>query len=116
MEDIGSKMQELLSDPESMQQLSELAAMLQGETSGEPAASRQAAQTAPPLFDPQMLLHLTELLQTQQAPDKNTTLLLALKPHLGQRRQQRTDQAVKFLRLYGLWKAAKQSGMLRDLL
>jgi hypothetical protein len=113
MDDLGSRMQELLSDPESMQQLSELAAMLQGESGEAPKPQENAAGAA--LFDPKLLMHLTQLMQTQQ-PDKNAALLLALKPHLGQRRQQRTDQAIRLLRLYGLWKAAKQSGMLHDLI
>ena len=114
MDDLSSKMQELLSDPESMQQLSELAAMLQGETSGTSAPPQDAPGAE--LFDPKLLLRLTELMQSQKAPDANAALLLALKPHLGQRRQQRTDQAIRLLRLYGLWKAARQSGMLHDLI
>ncbi len=112
-DDLGSKMQELLSDPESMQQISELAAMLQGGSGEDDAPQPSAAGST--AFDPKLLLHLSQLMQTQQ-PDQNAALLLALKPHLGQRRQQRTDQAVKLLRLYGLWKAAKQSGMLHDLI
>ncbi len=112
MDDLAGKMQELLSDPESMQQLSELASMLQGGDAN-PAVK---PNPVPGGFDPAMLMRLSELMQTQQAPDRNTTLLLALKPYLGERRQYRTDKAVKLLRLYSLWKAAKQSGMLNDLI
>ena len=63
-----------------------------------------------------MLTKLTGLMQTQSTPDKNAALLLALKPHLGERRQLRVDKAVKLLRLYTLWKTAQASGMLKDLL
>ena len=113
MDDLTGKMQELLSDPESMRQISELAAMLQGE-SGVP--NPPAAQDAVGGLDPGMLMKLGELMQTQNQPDKNAALLLALKPHLGERRQLRVDKAVKLLRLYSMWKAAQQSGMLRDLI
>jgi hypothetical protein len=115
MDDLTGKMQALLSDPESMQQLSELAAMLQGsaEPNGEPPAPPDPGLGG---LDPKLLLRLSELMQTQQTPDQNTALLLALKPYLGERRQYRTDKAIRLLRLYSLWKTAKQTGMLHDLI
>lgn len=112
MDDFSAKLQSLLSDPESMQQLSELSSMLQGEQPHEGAES--AGSPLP--FDPAMLTKLTGLMQTQSTPDKNAALLLALKPHLGERRQLRVDKAVKLLRLYSMWKTAQASGMLKDLL
>lgn len=115
MEDLTGKMQALLSDPESVQQLSELAAMFQGGGGSDAAASAPALPESGGL-DPRVLMRLSELMQTQQKPDRNTALLLALKPYLGERRQSRTDKAVRLLRLYGLWKAAQQSGMLKDLI
>ena len=87
--------------------------MLQGESR---AAEPPAAPDAAGGFDPGMLLKLGELMKTRNEPDKNTALLLALKPHLGERRQLRVDKAVKLLRLYSMWKAAQQSGMLHDLI
>lgn len=117
MEDLSGKISELLSDPESMQQISELAAMLQGNAAEQPPAPVSTpAPAEPPLFDPAMLMRLGELMQSSSQPDQNAALLLALKPHLGQRRQVRVDKAVKLLRLYGLWKAAQRSGMLQDLI
>ena len=113
MDDLTSKMQELLSDPESMKQISELAAMLKEESN---AADPPAAPDAGGGFDPGMLMKLGELMQSRSQPDKNTALLLALKPHLGERRQLRVDKAVKLLRLYSMWRAAQQSGMLHDLI
>jgi hypothetical protein len=115
MEDLTGKMQELLSDPESMQQLSELAAMLQGSGSGDAGHSASPAPEGSGL-DPALLMRLSQLMQTQQEPDKNTQLLLALKPYLGERRQSRTDKAIRLLRLYSLWKTAQRSGMLHDLI
>ena len=45
-----------------------------------------------------------------------TALLLALRPHVSQERQQRIDRAVKLLRLYTMWSILKESGLLQDLI
>ncbi|MBR2086158.1 MAG: hypothetical protein IJ906_03310 [Oscillospiraceae bacterium] len=116
MDDLTGKMQALLSDPESMQQLSELAAMFQGGTSTPESAAPAPTDGSTGGFDPQLLMRLSQLMQSQQEPDQNTALLLALKPYLGQRRQYRTDKAIRLLRLYSLWKIARQTGMLNDLI
>lgn len=118
MDDLSGKLQELLSDPESMQQISELAAMLQGgsEPQGDTAAPSVPAASGGELFDPALLMKLSELFRTQNQPDNNAALLLALKPHLGAQRQLRVDKAVRLLRLYRIWKTAKASGMLENLL
>lgn len=117
MDDLNGKIQELLSDPESMQQISELAAMFQG---GGDAGAQPTVPAAPSpggeLFDPAMLMKLSELMRTQSQPDNNAALLLALKPHLGAQRQSRVDKALRLLRLYSMWKAAKASGMLENLI
>lgn len=115
MDDLSGKIQELLSDPESMQQISELASMLQGNAAAPDGDPAPAAQDGA-LFDPKLLMRLGELMQSHRQPDQNAALLLALRPHLGERRQIRVDKAVRFLRLYSIWKAAQQSGMLHDLL
>ena len=111
MDDLTSKMQELLSDPESMQQISELAAMLQGESS---ASNPPAVPDAAGGFDPGMLLKLGELMRTQNQPDKNAALLLALKPHLGEEKQKKVDKAIKLMKLIAVWSIAKDSGLLQE--
>ncbi len=118
MDDLSGKIGEILSDPDSMRELSELAAMFRNETGSPPAESNTppANPAAGELFDPAMLAKLGTLMQSQQQPDKNAALLLALKPHLGERRRLRVDKAIKLMRLYALWKTAQQSGMLQDLI
>ncbi len=115
MEDLLAKMQEMLSDPESMKQISELAQMFQ---SGE--APEQTPEASPPEvntsdFNPNLLLKAGELLHQQQN-DKNMNLLLALRPHLGQPRQEKLDKAVKILKLWHIWKQLQASGILQNLL
>ena len=109
MEDLFGKMQELMSDPESMKQLNELAQMFKQESLGsdgtalhsDEGASEPQTEGFP--FDPAMLMQLGELLNASGAPDPNTGLLLALRPHLRQERQEKVDRAVKMLRLLTVW-------------
>ena len=48
--------------------------------------------------------------------DKNTELLMALKPHLREERQIKVDKAVKMLKLMTVWNTAKESGLLNDII
>ncbi len=114
------KMQSLLSDPESMQQIAELARMMQSET-GTDAVNPSPAPSAEPTdsgfsFDPMLLLKIGELMQTAQTPDKNTALLRALRPHLREERQEKVDRAIKLLQLLAVWGTLRDSGLLQQLL
>ncbi len=127
MEDLFGKMQALLSDPESMQQISELAQMLQGEVNDTSAASCTEPQKPEPAdgasdcggglpFDPMLLLKLGEIWSSAQNHDENTALLLALRPHLKAERREKVDRAVKLLQLMSVFGSLKESGMLQQLL
>jgi hypothetical protein len=48
--------------------------------------------------------------------DKNSELLLALKPHLSAERQQKVDKAIKLLKLIAVWNMAKESGLLDNII
>ena len=48
--------------------------------------------------------------------DDRTRLLLALRPHLSEPRQQKVDTAVKILRVIDLLPALRESGLLGKLL
>ena len=113
MEDLQDKLRELLADPESMQQLSELAGMLTGEAQEAPDAAPAAPADLP---DMGKLLKMGQLLAQHDTPDPDAALLMALRPHLGQRRQERVDKAVRLLRLWRLWQTLQESGMLGELL
>ena len=47
--------------------------------------------------------------------DKNSELIMALKPHLSPEKQEKADKAVKFMKMFALWETLKSSGMLKDL-
>ncbi len=123
MADMLGKMGELRSDPESLQQLQELAQMLQQDSGAEETAQAASSQKASEDsgnadggFDMSMLLRVQELMGAMQNNDADAQLLLALRPHLKKSRQRKVDQAVKLLKLYAVFSAVKENGMLKDFL
>ena len=119
LDDITEKIQSLLSDEESMNQIKELASMLSG------GADFSAATEDPEAFggtdgaensnggiNP---LALIQLLGAASADDKDCGLLIALRPHLSAEKQRRLDKAVKLLKLYNIFVTMRENGMLNDL-
>ncbi|MCR5110616.1 MAG: hypothetical protein K6B38_06860 [Ruminococcus sp.] len=106
MDDVMGKLGELLSDEESVRQLSELAQMMNDGTD-EPIGGSP---------DMSGLVKLSGLIGTMNSEDSNTQLLMALRPHLKVERQERVDRAVKLMKLIAVWNAAKESGLLNDIL
>lgn len=122
MEKIG----ELLSDEESVKQLSELAQMLMNDTKADENSSEDkkedssSEETGDGLFgggfDFSSLLKLQEIMGVISQKDKNSELLLALKPHLSEEKQEKVDKAIKILKILAVWNIVKESGMLKDFL
>ncbi len=117
MDDMLGKMGAILSDPESVQQLQELAQMLQQESDETHAPKPEPSETEEGGgFDMSMLLRIQELMGAMQQNDADAQLLLALRPHLKTPRQKKLDQAVKLMKLYAVFSAVRENGMLQDLL
>ena len=113
MDDLTQKLQALLSDPESVRDLKELAAMLHDPPpDGNP---EQPEPSAGPLPDLSGLLAVGQALSAAQQQDETASLLLALKPHLSAERAKRTDKAVKMLRLWAAADILRENGMLQEL-
>lgn len=128
------KIGELLSDEESIKQLSELAQMLmtdtasgqesdnsesggdENENSDENTESDESGGLFSGGFDFGALMKLQGLMGAMTQKDKNSELLLALKPHLREEKQEKVDKAIKLLKLLAVWNIIKESGMLKDLL
>ena len=113
MDDIMNKIGDFLSDEESVKQLSELAQMLVSEDNSSESDSNG---TNLPDIDISSVMKLTSLITEASRQDKNTDLLLALRPHLGTEKQKRVDKALKLLKLLAVWNIVKDSGMLQDLI
>ncbi len=113
MEDIIGKIGDLLSDEESVKQLSELAQMLVSDE------KEQESSIIRPDFsdmDIASVIKLTSLIGEASKQNKNSDLLIALKPHLGAEKQKRVDKALKLLKILAIWNIAKESGLLKDLI
>lgn len=116
MDDIMGKIQEMLSDEESMRQIKELADML-SDTSEE--NNTENNQTNNPSnnssgFDMGMIFKIQQLM-TSAKSDKNTELIMALKPHLSNEKQEKADKALKLMKIFNIFETLKESGMLKDL-
>lgn len=120
----------LLSDPESLRQIKELADMLGTELSGkggEGSAEGGSSSGTDALsglmgllggdsgIDIGTVMQLGEVISRSGENDKDRELLMALRPHLCEERQQKLDRAVKMLRLWSVFTALKESGLLGKL-
>ncbi|MDE5946777.1 MAG: hypothetical protein K2G63_05710 [Oscillospiraceae bacterium] len=131
MDDMMNKIGEILSDPESIKQITELAQMFMSEAGNssennndtpvnqENQVCTDNAQSSDnglfSGFDLSSLLKIQEVMGAVSGKDKNAELLLALKPHLSPEKQKKTDKAIKLLKLLTIWTLLKDSGILKDL-
>ena len=109
MDDLSNKLSSLLSDPEGLNQIKELANSLLGNT--ETAESQENT-----LEGKNEIAAIMQILQALKgANDKSVELLLALKPHLSSERQKKLDTAIKLLKIYSVLPLIKDSNILGDL-
>ena len=94
--------------------LSALAGMLSG-LSGNLGGGTQTAESTGPNIDMGMILKLQQIFSKMNVNDKNSQLLLALKPHFGARRQAKVDQAISLMRLFSMLPALRESGIFAGL-
>ena len=117
MDDLTQKLQSLLSDPESMRNLSELAAMMQTPDTDDPPPGAESAapnDSGPLPFDPAKLIAVGQAFSAVQQ-DETASLIRALKPHLSEKRAKRADQAIRMLRLWSAAGILRENGVLNDL-
>lgn len=158
MDDLMNKLQSVLNDEESMNQIKELANMLTAEMpqndqntqsnsnnppapaplqnsgaqngqnnmpdlsallqsltgGGQQSAPPQnaTAQNALPNFDMAKIMQLGQVIQSANKNDKNIDLLLALRPLLKEENQVKIDRLIKIFRLFAMYPALKESGIL----
>lgn len=131
MDDIMSKLQNVLNDEESMNQIKQLAEMFaQGDTENPAPSNSQpdlsalasmlsGGNTTPPPqtqsdsgFDLNKLISLQQIFQKSSVRDKNTELLLALRPLLKKENQAKIDKLIKLFQLMTMLPLLKESGIL----
>ena len=119
MEDMASKISELLSDPKGMEKIKSLANSLFNDNSvpkdEPPEDTSSEGFSLPNGFDIGKIMGLMSAFNNPQS-DRRSNLLLALKPHLSNERQERVDKAVKLLKIAALLPVLKEQGVLDSLL
>lgn len=114
MDDISAKLSEILSDPESMNRVKEMAESILNK-SPEPEPPKADLNGLADIGDITQIMGLVSRLQSQN-DDPRAALLSALKPHLSEAKQEKVDTAIKILRLLDLLPLIKESGILGKLL
>ena len=110
-DELSARIGEILSSPEQMRQIQSLASMLGLGNDPQPA---QPPEPEPGL-DPAMLSTITGAISKMGSmgkDDPSVTLLLALRPLLGETRQHRVDEAAKLLKLAKMLPLLRESGLL----
>lgn len=121
MDDMASKIQSILSDKDSLEKISELAAMLGlSDAGGAPSADDDGAGAHDKHDNADSdigneaaaIMSMVSKLKSFETDDDNIRFLKALKPLLGNEKQERVDKAVRLLRLLNLLPLIKDSGLI----
>jgi hypothetical protein len=141
MDDLMNKLSEVLNDPQSMRQISQLASAL-SETANESAAENQSSEQKSPDISSMLsalmnqpsspaansaptppaaesnqpdlgkLMQIGGIISKSAANDKNVALLMALRPLLKEENQVKIDKLVKIFRLMAAYPLIRDSGLL----
>ncbi len=112
MDDIASKITQILGDEDGMKKISQLASSLMSQN--ESKQETQNSQFSDMQIDPvQMgnIMKMMSLLKSNNKDDNNTRLLVALKPHLSHDRQKKVDKAISIMKIVKLLPLLKESGL-----
>ena len=109
MDDINRKLEEILNDPDSMDKVRQMAQNLLGEDAADDADDK--GDNPINSADIGKIMSIIGSLETG-ANDNRAKLLLALKPHLTGKRQEKVDSAIKLLKLIEALPLLRQAGIL----
>lgn len=117
MDDIASKITELLGDPEGMKRISDIASSLMSSqnTEKKEPENKESSFFSDMQLDPvQMgsIMKIISVLRSQNKDDENTRLLIALKPHLSQERRKKVDKAISLLKIVKILPLLKENGLM----
>lgn len=112
MDDLSRKLADMLNDPDTLNQVRQMAESILGEEKKE-----ENAPKAPDIsdffggVDISSLISIISRLKSSENDDR-TKLLYALKPHLSEPRREKVDTAIKILKAIELLPLLKDSGIL----
>ncbi len=117
MDDLSSKLSEILNDPESMQRVRQMAESILGESEEEapkPTALPDISGIGDMLGSDELQGIISVISHMKSSSDDSRVQLIhALRPHLGEERQKRADTAIKILKLLDMLPLLKESGILK---
>ncbi len=113
MDDLNEKITALLSDPSALEGIRNMASSLLGSAPSVPKEEGPLENLMPDIDITKVMSVLGRLKNT--GTDERTRLLLALKPHLSEKRRDRVDKAIKILKLLDILPLLQDSGVLNFL-
>lgn len=118
MDDIAGKISELLSSPDGMEKIKSMAQALFSDKGNNSDNSQEQHSNVdsggfslPDGIDPVKIMGILSALNNTKT-DQRSALLLALKPHLSEEKQQRVDRAVGLLKMASILPVLKEQGIL----
>lgn len=117
MADLSNKLNEILSDPQMLEQIKSLSSMLgmggDGSEKKEPPSPNHQNPDGPVISDDtmQMIIKFMPLLTSVNKEDENTDFLRALRPLLGDDRRKKIDEAIKILHMMKFLPLLKNQGI-----
>ena len=110
MDDLMEKIQNVLSDKESLEQIQQLASMLGAPAEGK--SGTEQSDTASAMPDLSSLAAIKDLATRSAGSDKNIALLLALRPLLKEENRVKIDRIIRIFRIMALYPLLRDSGLL----
>lgn len=115
MDDLSSKLSELLNDPESMNRVRQMAESILGESGDEvpaPSPTPDISSIGDMLGSGELQSIISVISKMKSAgDDSRVQLISALRPHLSEERRKRADTAIKILKLLDVLPLIKDSGL-----
>ena len=125
MDDLTSRINQILSDPQSMQMIQNMAQSLGLNPPQEQAAvvpptpaeqlglgqSNPSPTPSLPSIDMNSILQIQKAMQLFASGNKNVELLRSLRPLLSEKRQKKVDDAVRIMQLIQMLPMLKESGL-----
>ena len=113
--EIAERLSAILSDPEGLQQIKNMAAGLFGGNMTPSESEPKPATEESPFGDIDIasLARIAGMFKSKSEDNEKTRLLLALKPHLSSARQKKVDTAVKILKLLDLAPMLNELGLFK---
>lgn len=113
MDDLSEKLNELLSDPESMNRVRQMAENLLG--NNQPPPTESTDLSVGEMLGGEDIKNIMSLITRfkNTGDDSRVQLISALKPHLSDEKKEKADMAIKILKLLDMLPLIKESGILK---